>query len=139
MPEAPGHPQGGIDAEEPGTREGDGKARATEQRHEFEAALIDEETLIDVRREQGNEHVAGQCQADQRRGEADDQQDPADRLRDSHERRHEAGRRDVERREELLGVQRPPWRLAPAAVVWESTSHAVFGTALEAMRRVLRG
>jgi putative membrane protein len=37
-----------------------------------------------------------------------------------------------------LGVQRPPWRLAPAAVAWESTSHAVFGTALEAMRRVLR-
>ena len=38
-----------------------------------------------------------------------------------------------------LGVQRPPWRLAPAAVVWESTSHAVFGAALEAMRRVVRG
>jgi uncharacterized membrane protein YagU involved in acid resistance len=37
------------------------------------------------------------------------------------------------------GVQRPPWRLAPAAVVWESTSHAVFGAALEAMRRVVRG
>ena len=31
-----------------------------------------------------------------------------------------------------LGVQRPPWRLAPAAVVWDSMSHAVFGTALEA-------
>jgi putative membrane protein len=38
-----------------------------------------------------------------------------------------------------LGVQRPPWRLAPAAVVWESTSHAVFGAVLEAMRRVVRG
>jgi putative membrane protein len=38
-----------------------------------------------------------------------------------------------------LGVQRPPWRLAPAAVVWESMSHAVFGTALEATRSVLRG
>jgi len=38
-----------------------------------------------------------------------------------------------------LGVQRPPWRLAPAAVVWESTSHAVFGAALEAMRGVVRG
>jgi putative membrane protein len=38
-----------------------------------------------------------------------------------------------------LGVQRPPWRLAPAAVVWEATSHAVFGTALEALRRVARG
>jgi putative membrane protein len=37
-----------------------------------------------------------------------------------------------------LGVQRPPWRLAPAAVVWESTSHAIFGAALEAMRRVPR-
>jgi uncharacterized membrane protein YagU involved in acid resistance len=38
-----------------------------------------------------------------------------------------------------LGVQRPPWRLAPAAVVWESASHAVFGVALEAMRRVVKG
>ena len=25
-----------------------------------------------------------------------------------------------------LGIQRPPWRLAPAAVAWESASHAVF-------------
>jgi putative membrane protein len=38
-----------------------------------------------------------------------------------------------------LGVQRLPWRLAPATVVWESTSHAVFGAALEAMPRVGRG
>ena len=38
-----------------------------------------------------------------------------------------------------LRVQRPPWRLAPAAVVWESMSHAVFGTALKATRSVLRG
>jgi putative membrane protein len=37
-----------------------------------------------------------------------------------------------------LRVQRPPWRLAPATVLWESTSHAVFGAALEAMRRVVR-
>jgi putative membrane protein len=37
-----------------------------------------------------------------------------------------------------FGVQRPPWRLAPAAVAWESISHAVFGTALEGMRRLLR-
>jgi putative membrane protein len=37
-----------------------------------------------------------------------------------------------------LGVQRPPWQLAPAAVAWESTSHAMFGIALEAMRSVLR-
>jgi putative membrane protein len=34
-----------------------------------------------------------------------------------------------------LGIQRPPWRLAPAAVLWESASHVVFGTALEALRR----
>ena len=37
-----------------------------------------------------------------------------------------------------LGIQRPPWRLAPAAVVWESTSHVVFGTALEALRRAIQ-
>lgn len=37
-----------------------------------------------------------------------------------------------------LGVQRPPWRLAAAAVAWELTSHAVFGIALEAMRGVAR-
>jgi putative membrane protein len=37
-----------------------------------------------------------------------------------------------------LGIQKAPWRLAPATVAWESTSHAVFGTALEAVRRVLR-
>jgi putative membrane protein len=36
-----------------------------------------------------------------------------------------------------LGIQRPPWRLAPAAVAWESASHALFGMALEATRRVL--
>jgi uncharacterized membrane protein YagU involved in acid resistance len=36
-----------------------------------------------------------------------------------------------------LGIQRPPWRLAPAAVLWESTSHVVFGTALEALRRAV--
>src|SRR3954453_23569019 len=38
-----------------------------------------------------------------------------------------------------LGIQRPPWRLAPAAVLWESTSHVVFGAALEAVRRALGG
>jgi putative membrane protein len=37
-----------------------------------------------------------------------------------------------------LGIQRPPWRLAPAAVLWESTSHVLFGTALEVTRRALR-
>jgi putative membrane protein len=38
-----------------------------------------------------------------------------------------------------LGVQRPPWRLAPAAVAWESTSHLVFGAALETARSALAG
>jgi putative membrane protein len=38
-----------------------------------------------------------------------------------------------------LGIQPPPWRLAPAAVVWESTSHVVFGTALEAVTRAFGG
>jgi uncharacterized membrane protein YagU involved in acid resistance len=38
-----------------------------------------------------------------------------------------------------LGIQRPPWRLAPAAVAWESTSHLVFGVALEATRAGLEG
>jgi len=36
-----------------------------------------------------------------------------------------------------LGIQRPPWRLAPAAVVWEATSHAVFGAALEGGRHLV--
>ena len=38
-----------------------------------------------------------------------------------------------------LGIQRPPWRLSPAAVAWESTSHLVFGAALEAARSALGG
>jgi putative membrane protein len=37
-----------------------------------------------------------------------------------------------------LGIQRPPWRLAPAAVTWESASHIVFGAALHGVRRALR-
>ncbi|HET6869983.1 MAG TPA: DUF1440 domain-containing protein [Solirubrobacteraceae bacterium] len=37
-----------------------------------------------------------------------------------------------------LGIQRPPWRLAPAAVAWESMSHLVFGVALEAARVALQ-
>jgi uncharacterized membrane protein YagU involved in acid resistance len=37
----------------------------------------------------------------------------------------------------VLGVQRPPWRLAPSAVAWESTSHVVFGAALQAARSAL--
>ena len=36
-----------------------------------------------------------------------------------------------------LGIQRPPWRLSAAAVAWESTSHVVFGVALEAARSAL--
>ena len=38
-----------------------------------------------------------------------------------------------------LGVQRPPWRLAPSAVAWESTSHLVFGAALDTARSALGG
>ena len=38
-----------------------------------------------------------------------------------------------------LGIQRPPWRLSPAAVAWESTSHLVFGVALEVARSALGG
>jgi putative membrane protein len=36
-----------------------------------------------------------------------------------------------------LGIQRPPWRLAPAAVAWEFASHLVFGVALEVGRSAL--
>ena len=38
-----------------------------------------------------------------------------------------------------LGIQRPPWRLSPAAVAWESASHLVFGVALETARSALGG
>ena len=38
-----------------------------------------------------------------------------------------------------LGIQCPPWRLSPAAVAWESTSHLVFGVALETARAALGG
>jgi uncharacterized membrane protein YagU involved in acid resistance len=38
-----------------------------------------------------------------------------------------------------LGIQRPPWQLAPAAVLWESMSHVVFGTSLDALRRAVEG
>ncbi|HKO27924.1 MAG TPA: DUF1440 domain-containing protein [Solirubrobacteraceae bacterium] len=37
-----------------------------------------------------------------------------------------------------FGIQRPPWRLAPAAVLWELTSHVVFGMTLEGARLALR-
>lgn len=36
-----------------------------------------------------------------------------------------------------LGIQRPPWRLARAAVAWEATSHLLFGATLETARRLL--
>ena len=35
------------------------------------------------------------------------------------------------------GIQRPPWRLPPAAVIWELTSHLIFGASLETVRRVV--
>ena len=38
-----------------------------------------------------------------------------------------------------LGIQHPPWRLAPEAVAWESISHLVFGAALDAARSALGG
>lgn len=38
----------------------------------------------------------------------------------------------------LLRIQEPPWRLPRAAVVWELTSHLVFGAALELSRRGVR-
>jgi len=38
-----------------------------------------------------------------------------------------------------FGIQRPPWRLAPAAVAWEAISHAVFGVALDGVRRSAGG
>jgi putative membrane protein len=36
-----------------------------------------------------------------------------------------------------LGIQRPPWHLARAAVAWEATSHLLFGATLETARRLL--
>jgi len=36
-----------------------------------------------------------------------------------------------------LGIQRPPWRLPSAAVVWEAGSHVLFGAALEGTRRAV--
>lgn len=36
-----------------------------------------------------------------------------------------------------FGIQPPPWRLSPAAVTWEATSHAVWGAALDGARRLL--
>lgn len=39
----------------------------------------------------------------------------------------------------LLRIQDPPWRLPASAVLGESTSHVVFGWAVEALRRALTG
>ena len=39
----------------------------------------------------------------------------------------------------VFGVQRPPWRLAAAAVAWETSSHVLFGAALETSRRLFGG
>jgi putative membrane protein len=35
----------------------------------------------------------------------------------------------------MLRIQEPPWKLPIAAVLWEGTSHVVFGLALEGFRR----
>jgi hypothetical protein len=45
----------------------------------------------------------GQRRSDERRNQTDDQQHPAGGLGDGHKERHEAGRGDVERGDELLG------------------------------------
>lgn len=36
----------------------------------------------------------------------------------------------------ILRIQEPPWKLPVSAVLWEGTSHVVFGLALEGSRRV---
>jgi putative membrane protein len=35
----------------------------------------------------------------------------------------------------ILRIQEPPWKLPMSAVLWEGTSHVVFGLALEGFRR----
>jgi putative membrane protein len=35
----------------------------------------------------------------------------------------------------ILRIQEPPWKLPTSAVLWEGTSHMVFGLALEGFRR----
>lgn len=35
----------------------------------------------------------------------------------------------------MLRIQEPPWKLPMSAVLWEGTSHVVFGLALEGFRR----
>jgi uncharacterized membrane protein YagU involved in acid resistance len=39
----------------------------------------------------------------------------------------------------ILRIQEPPWKLPVSAVLWEGTSHVVFGLALEGFRRALVG
>jgi putative membrane protein len=39
----------------------------------------------------------------------------------------------------ILRIQEPPWKLPMSAVLWESTSHVVFGLALEGFRRAFLG
>jgi uncharacterized membrane protein YagU involved in acid resistance len=35
----------------------------------------------------------------------------------------------------ILRIQKPPWKLPASAVLWEGTSHVVFGLSLEGFRR----
>ena len=39
----------------------------------------------------------------------------------------------------ILQIQEPPWKLPMSAVLWEGTSHVVFGLALEGFRRAFLG
>lgn len=39
----------------------------------------------------------------------------------------------------ILRIQEPPWKLPISAVLWEGTSHVVFGLALEGFRRAFLG
>lgn len=39
----------------------------------------------------------------------------------------------------IAGIQEPPWKLPASAVLWEGTSHALFGLALEGFRRAVVG
>jgi hypothetical protein len=39
----------------------------------------------------------------------------------------------------VLRIQEPPWKLPRSAVLWEGTSHVVFGLALEGFRRAFLG
>ena len=39
----------------------------------------------------------------------------------------------------LARIQKPPWKLPASAVLWEGTSHVLFGLALEGFRRAFVG